>query len=330
MNQVFSTNVSFVLTLLAAIMWGSWMMVTKFKKDYPIAGITFWLYTFSMILIGGISLIVIPRTLDVSFGAFLSENRNIILRIVFSGMLMSAGMYFNLQVISSAGLLLASAISTSIGNVLGVITTLLTEGLPANRSAVLLYAAATLMFISGGIVCNLASDSHDRDIGKPQEKKTLSAKVLLFAVLSAILANGWAMGTSLGTASNFPPIMTCLFMAFGCFLSIAIICAITFTRNRQWKQVLCMGHASRRPILLGAIAACCHYGGNLISLYCMPALSATLSFLLGRVYCVITIIWGLLFKEFAGSSRKTAWLLFAGLFINILALAILGFYTVNT
>ena len=43
----------------------------------------------------------------------------------------------------------------------------------------------------------------------------------------------------------------------------------------------------------------------------------------------ITILWGLAFREFAGSSKKTAFLLGLGLFINVMALVVLGIYTVN-
>ena len=51
MTTYFSTPAAVVLTLLAAAMWGSWMQVVKWRKDYPIAGIAFWLYMFSFILV---------------------------------------------------------------------------------------------------------------------------------------------------------------------------------------------------------------------------------------------------------------------------------------
>lgn len=324
-----STTTALILTVFSAVMWGSWMLVVKFKKDYPITGIAFLLYSFSLLLIGTVTWIAVRGGVVDNFFKYSSDHARTIMKIIFSGMLMSCGMYFNLEVISSAGLLLSSAISTSLANVMGVFTTLTTEGAPDNPWALTLYILVTLMFIAGGIICNLASGSHDRDIGKPAEKKTITLKVLFYAVLSAILINGWAMGTATGTADNVPPIITCFYMALGSFISIAVLCGVAFTKRGQWKQVLCLGDYPKKPLLFGLIAAFCHYGGNLISLYCMPKLSATLSFLLGRVYGVVTILWGLAFREFANSSRKTIILLATGVLLNLLALLLLGYYSIH-
>lgn len=326
MAQYFSTDISLILTLIAAVMWGSWMMVMKFRKDYPVEGIVFLLYTFSFLLIGAVTLILAPKLLPQGLDGIVSQSGDIVIYIVFSGALMSCGMYFNLQVISAAGLLMATAISTSLANVLGIVTTLLTESAPDKVGAIPLYLFVTLLFIAGALVCNMASDSRDRDLGKPAGKRTMSIKMLLYAVLSAILINGWAQGTAAGTANDIPPIATCFFMALGSFLSVLIICSITFTRKHQWRQVLCIDKAPKKPMLLGAIAAVCHYGGNLLSLYSMTALSASVSFLLGRVYGVITILWGLVFREFAGSSKRTKTLLTIGVALNIVAILILAWF----
>ena len=79
--------------------------------------------------------------------------------------------------------------------------------------------------------------------------------------------------------------------------------------------------------MLALISAFCHYGGNLISIYSMPALSATVSFLFGRISTLVTVLWGLYYREFAGTSRKTKLLLLAGILLFFTAVAVLGYYT---
>lgn len=327
MTTYFSTGVSVMLTILAAVMWGSWMIVTKYRKDYPISGIVFWLYTFSFILIGACTILLAPSMVPGGLWHTTQENWPVILEIIFAGALMSLGMMFNLYVIGATGLLLATAVSSAVANVLGLVTSLFTEGVPDQPGAVLLFALVTLLFIAGGFVCNSAAQNHDKDVHKTTDKKSMTFKIFVYAILSAILINGWAMGTSNGTAHEFPPILTCFYMSLGSFISILIVCAVMFTKNKQWKQVLCLRGYPKMPLLLGAIAAVCHYGGNLISLFSMPALSATLSFLLGRIYTLISIVWGLIYKEFEGAKRKTVILLSIGIALNILALLLLGVYT---
>ena len=125
---------------------------------------------------------------------------------------------------------------------------------------------------------------------------------------------------------GFTPVLTCFFMAVGSFLSVLLVTGYLFSKNRQWKQVLAIGE-SKKPILLSAIAAICHYGGNLISIYSMPALSATVSFLFGRVSTLVTVLWGLFYKEFDNTSRKTKLWLASGIGLFIVAVLILAYYT---
>lgn len=91
---------------------------------------------------------------------------------------------------------------------------------------------------------------------------------------------------------------------------------------------MCVG-SSKQPLLLGAVSAFCHYGGNLISIYAMPVLSATLSFLFGRTSNVWTYLWGLFYGEFAGSRRKTMLVLSFGIFLYIAGTLLLAVFNYN-
>lgn len=325
METYFSLEMSMFLTLLAAAMWGSWMQIQKHLHGYPIAGVIFWLYTFSFILIWAITLIVSPFLLDRSILETSLENIDTVLTILVGGGLMSMGLYSSLVVIGKVGLLLSTTISGGIGILLGVFTSLAEEGLPKDEVALTLIIVSMVILIAAGFVCALASASRDKDHKIKTKSRTISVTVILLMLFTAILQNGWSMGTAAGTARGFAPVLTCAYMATGSFLSVAVITGISFTRKKQWKIVFAVG-GRKTPILMSAVAAVCHYGGNLMSIYSMPALSATISFLLGKSANVWTIFWGMYYKEFSGISRKTRILLWSGIGLYFVGIVVLGIY----
>lgn len=325
METYFSLEMSMFLTLLAAAMWGSWMQIQKHLHGYPIAGVIFWLYTFSFILIWAITLIVSPFLLDRSILETSLENIDTVLTILVGGGLMSMGLYSSLVVIGKVGLLLSTTISGGIGILLGVFTSLAEEGIPKDEVALTLIIVSMVILIAAGFVCALASASRDKDHKIKTKSRTISVTVILLMLFTAILQNGWSMGTAAGTARGFAPVLTCAYMATGSFLSVAVITGISFTRKKQWKIVFAVGER-KTPILMSAVAAVCHYGGNLMSIYSMPALSATISFLLGKSANVWTIFWGMYYKEFSGISRKTRILLWSGIGLYFVGIVVLGIY----
>lgn len=328
----FSVPAATVLTLLAAAMWGSWMQVVKHRKDYPITGIVFLLYTFSLILVWSVTLILTPILLPEGIIQATRNAPSVVWEILLGGAMMSMGLYISLQVMGKVGLLLSTAISGAVGSILGIFTSLVKEGLSDSPYALPLVLGCTVIFIAAAFVCNYAAVLRDRDragTGKEAGKGgPVTAKIVFLMLLSAFLTNGWSIGTASGTASGFPPVLTCAYMATGSFLSVLVVCGAGFTKNKQWKQVLCIG-CSKRPLLLGAVSAFCHYGGNLISIYAMPALSATLSFLFGRTSNVWTYLWGLLYREFSGSKRRTMAVLFLGMLLYIIGTLLLAVFNYN-
>lgn len=322
----FSLGTAIFLTIIAAGMWGSWMQVVKFLKGYPMEGLVFWLYTFSLILVWAVTLVMAPRVLDESIISLTGENIGIVVKILISGGMMSLGLYCNLTVIGSVGLVLSTTISGGVGTVLGVLTSIFEEGLPENSRVVILLALTVIIVIAAGFLSAFASKSRDEDHQRDQEKEKNGQKVTVKLVglmlLSAILTNGWSMGTATGTAAGFPPILTCAYMATGSFLSVAVLSVIMFTLRKQWREVLCIG-TSKMPVFLSAVSAFCHYGGNIISIYSMPMISATVSFLLGRSSALWTIFWGMLYREFSHTSRKTKILLYSSIVLYFFGIALL-------
>ncbi len=334
MNMYFSVPTATFLTLLAAFLWGSWMQVVKHLKKYPVGGLVFWLYSFSLVLVYAVTLIASPFLLPDGLWQALTAAPRANLEILFGGFIMSLGLYVSLTLMSNVGLLLTTAITGAAGSVIGVLTSVMKEGLPNIPNAVALIVIATIIYIIAGQLCNVAAKMRDEDVAEAEGKKDykakgkVTAKVIFLALLNVFLTNGWSIGTATGTANNIPPIITAFYMVTGSFLSILIVSLIQFTRKKQWKEVLCIGE-SKKPILLGLISASCHYGGNLISIYSMPVLSATMSFLYGRTATIWTYFWGLFYGEFKGSKRKTVVVLVVGLLLYFVGTAIIGVITLS-
>lgn len=336
MAPYFSPAVAIALTLFAAAMWGSWMQVVKHLKDYPISGLIFWLYTMSFIFVWGVTLVLKPTLLPEGIIAASAGKWNLILQIVLGGAMMSIGMYISLEVIGKVGLLLSTVINAAVGSLLGIFTSISKEGLPDKPAALPLIIGITVVFVLAGYICNVAAKMRDndridagkQDLSKTRGNETVTLRVILMMLLSAFLVNGWSIGTATGTASGLPPILTCAYIASGSFISILIFCGIQFTVKRQWKTVLCIG-TKKKPLLLSAISAFCHYGGNLIAIYSMPAISATMSFLFGRSSNVWTYFWGLAYGEFSNSKKKTYAVLAIGILLYFIGVLLLGIFTLS-
>ncbi len=327
----FSVPVAMFMTLFAAALWGSWMQVIKYKKNYPIVGIVFWLYAFSFLLVWGVTFALSKTLLPNGIMSAIEGNGSTLFTIFAGGVMMSTGMYISLVVMDNIGMLLSTTISGATGSVLGIATTIFNEGLPDKPNSLLLIVIIAIIFFLASFVCTLASNNCAADrirnaggtVAKP--KSVLTRKILVLVLINSILMNGWPMGTSAGTAAGIPPILVCAILVSGCFFGIAALSAFVFTKNKLWKVAFCIGDR-KMPLILSAISALCHWGGNMISIYAMPVLSATMSFLFGRTAGVWTYFWGFYHKEFAGSSKKTLLILSGGIGLYFLGLAVLFIY----
>ena len=332
MNTIyFSTGWAIALTLLAAAMWGGWMQVVKHIGSYPVSGLVFLLYTIAFFIVWGLTFALAPVLIPEGLIEATRANLPVLPKLLLGGGMMSVGILLSLKVLGRIGLLLATTLSGAIGSILGVATSLAEEGIPNTPGAVVLIIITTATFILAGFVCSMAASIRDRDRAETEGidvksiKTQVSAGIVALSVLSTFLINGWSVGTAAGTAAGTPPILTAAFLATGSFISIAVYCGIRHTIKKEWPAVFCIGQ-SKKPLLFSIIAAFCHYGGNLLSIYAMPVLSATLSFLFGRTLNVWGYFWGFYYKEFAGSKRRTKAILYFGILMFFIGLGLLGFF----
>jgi len=336
MNHYFSPAVAILLTLFAAVLWGSWMQVVKHLRKFPIEGLVFYLYIFSFLLVWVITLILAPLLIPEGLSHFIAGKERVVIEILLGGSMMSIGMMFSLTVMRDIGLLLATALSGSIASILGILTSIMKEGLPSDPCAVPVIVTTSVIFLAASLLCNYASQLRERDLYGAQRKddesqnKTsyrVTFRTIIFILISSVLVNGWSIGVATGTANSFPPVLTCALMVTGSLASILIYSSIRFTIKKMWPTILCVG-TTKKPILFGLITGVCHYGGNLISIYAMPVISATLSFLFGRTASVWTFVWGISYGEFKGVSKKTAMILSLGIALYFAGIVLLGIYSI--
>ena len=274
----------------------------------------FWLYAFSFVFIWIITLILAPYLLPEGIVAASKAYLDIIPRVILGGAMMSMGIFCNVTVIRDVGMILSTTVSSGVGVILGIITSIIEEGIP--EKGIGLIILISIVYIVGAITSAYASYMRNIDRGIKNSRNTITLRILILMLMAAFLTNGWSIGVAAGTANGIPPILTCAYMATGSFISVLILSLFYFSYKKMWSTVLCLNE-DKKPLIYGVICGACHYGGNLISIYSMPALTATISFLLGRTSSLWTIFWGMYYKEFAGISRKTKILLASsiGLFI---------------
>lgn len=312
-------------------MWGSWMQIVKLKKNYPIMGIAFFLYMFSFILVWGITLVLSPKLLPEGLGAAIAGSTDVMWEIMLGGAMMSVGLFFSLTVMAELGLMLATTLSGTITSIMGILTNISKEGLPDNPLALPLIIATTVVFLLASYICSKASSmcAEDRNSAAggtaTKVKSKITMKMVVFIIIQSILANGWASGTATGTAAGLQPILTCAYMVTGSALSMLVVGLVVFTYKKMWKTVLCIG-SSKLPLILSALSSVCHYGGNVLSIYSMPVISATLSFLFGKTSTIWTYFWGMFYGEFKGAKKKTLITLAVGLAMYFGGLGLLFVY----
>lgn len=306
------------VTLFAAAMWGSWMQIIRRCPDYPVYGTTLVLYAAAFAALCIACAACAGRLFPQGLAAYVRAHRQQILQIAFGGGAAALGVITSLSLMRNAGLAVGTAVSGAAGSITGVLVAVAREGLPRIAHAPLALAACTVVTVAAGVLCSMAS-------GVRKEKNRAGAENILLLCAFVVLSNGYIYGTSAGTSAGMHPLAVCTFLCFGAFVAAGVLGGIVITAKREWKTVLCVG-ASKKPLVYAAAAAVCHYGGNFLSILCMPVLSATLSFLIGRSANLWTIFFGIAMGEFRGAGKRPRLLLAAGIALYAAGVLMIAFF----
>lgn len=315
------TETAILLSLLAALMWGTWFISLKYINDYPLEAFYITLFLTSMILVWCVGFILDGNALIDNIKSVWNQDKSRILITLVCGFLYVAGMQLSLRVMKIIGLSLSQPLQASINLIVGTIISGLIGGVPENMTferiliTVVFLIMAIFLTMTAGNIRNKAQEEKHVETGLSRDKKTVK-KAITILVISSAFVPAYSTGLSYGLKSITQPngMAVMPFMAMlctGAFISAMLICGITLTVKKQWHVFKKAGFRIHK---LGILSGIAHYGGNIIHTFATRNLSSVISWPLGITSGLWTQMWGLVYGEFKGAPKKAYFYLFAGLF----------------
>ncbi len=313
------------LTLFASALWGSWMQSVKHLKDFPIPAFVMVVYTSSLIVVW--SILFIFKSYFVPLGIIneLKANANLAILVVVCGMFFSLGMLLSITNVSNVGLILVTSVSSIMSTILGLLVSLFFGGLPSSISIVYVMTSVLVMLFAG-FLSQYAGVLRDRDLNKISDGEIGSRKYILYIILANILLTSYVIGYSTGTRTSlnpegFAPLLCVGLLAIGSFIGALFSTTIMlYTSDRLGVY---FEKRYKKQIYLGVGSGVFHYGGNILNIIGIPFLSAPISFLIGKSSEFWSYLWGHIYGEFSGSSKKTMIVLYSGFLLFIVGVLIL-------
>lgn len=318
-----STGVAIFMSLSAAFMWGSWFISLKYLKNYPIDGFYITLFTTSVIFVWSVGFILDGPTLLRNIRDVAAVDPSRIWVSVLCGMLYVIGMRISLYVMSTIGLSLSQPIQSSISILAGTTVSALVGGMPEGLTPARLITATILLL--GAVLLSMLAGNMKTRSEKAISESTIKfdnkalLKSLGLITFSSAFTPAYTFGLSYGLQSvtqekGLAVLPYMALLASGAFIGAVFATGIPLTVKKQWGIVL------RAPFSIhkfGIISGLAHYGGNIIHTFATAFLSSAVSWPLGVTSGLWTQVWGLVYGEFRGASRKIYLTLFAGIILYL-------------
>ena len=323
-----SQGFAIFMILFTTFMWGSWFQCIKHLGKLPIHGFMLWLYTFSFVIVWAFMLIFGRFFITVNIWDAVMAQKGTALLVIICGAIFAIGVQLQMAVVKRVGIILATSISSSCSIIIGTIISAIFGGLPEKFSG-LLMAVACACIIVAAVTCQLAGKRRNEEKGDIVDDVKFEPKMVVALLCIAIfLAPTYPLAMAVGVkteynSTGFEPLLTVALLAVGSLIGSWAFASVVLTKRKEWKATL----MPERKIGIGmaAIAAFCHYGGNIIHTIAIPSVSAAIAWPMGTTSSVWSYLWGLLYKEFKGASKKTYVMLFSGIvlfFVGVFLLAI--------
>ncbi len=200
-----------------------------------------------------------------------------------------------------------------------------------------------LICLTGIAVAGWAGISKERELSEDQKKETIKEFnfkkgvwiALVCGIMSACFAFGIAAGkpiaenaAKLGTASLWVNSPVFILIMAGGFTTNLIWCLYLNVKNHSLKDYIHGGDASLfQNYFFSSLAGIIWYfqfmfygmGTTKMGRYDFSSWTIHMAFII-----VFSNIWGLIFREWKGSSRRTLSIIFTGIFVLILSACIIG------
>ncbi|MCX6867001.1 MAG: L-rhamnose/proton symporter RhaT [Verrucomicrobia bacterium] len=202
---------------------------------------------------------------------------------------------------------------------------------------------SVVVCLVGIAVCGWAGLAKERELSQEQKKESIGefdfkkgmVVALLCGIMSACFAFGIEAGKpiadqalAVGANANFVNNLVCMLILVGGALSNFVWCVILNLKNRTLKEY----YGSRDVSLLSnyllcALAGAVAYLGFMFYGMCAPKMGKC-DFASWSIYMALIIafsnIWGLLFREWKGSGKRTLMIIFGGIITLIASVGIAG------
>jgi len=331
-SPTLTTGAAVAMSLTAAFMWGSWFISLKYLKNYPLDGFYLTLFTTSIVFVWGVGLILDGPALLENMRQVAQVDPSRIWITLVCGALYVLGMRISLYVFSTIGLSLAQPIQSSIGILFGTLVSALVGGIPAGLTPQRL-VLATFFLTAAVVLSMLAGNMKTRSLAAVEmstvkfSNNQLWRSLGLIAFSSAFTpAYTFALSYGLHSITQENGLAVLPFMALlatGAFIGALIATGIPLTVKKQWGIVF------RAPFSIhkfGIISGLAHYGGNIIHTFGTAFLSSAVSWPLGVTSGLWTQVWGLVYGEFRGASRKIFVTLWTGILLYLVGAYLIAFH----
>jgi hypothetical protein len=316
-----SSGIAVFMVLIAASMWGTWFISLKYLKDYPIDGFYLTLFTTSILFVWTVGFLLDGKALLQNMKDVFAADPSRIYVVLVSGVIYVIGMRVTLHVFSTIGLSLTTQIQSSIGILISTGVAAVVGGVPEGYSIGTIFLASFILI--GALLLSMRSGSlrvkSQKDVIEKNELQftILDIKKSIFLILfTSIISPAYIFSLSYSlksiTQSNGLAVMPYMaLLASGAFIGSMIASGSILTKRKQWKQIFQAPFSIHK---FGIISGIFHYGGNIIHSFASAFLSTVIAFPLAMLGGLVTQMWGLLYGEYKGSSRKAYYYL-AGSFI---------------
>jgi hypothetical protein len=312
-----TTNIAIYSTLFAAFLWGSWAVLIKHLKGYPVDGFFLTIFVFSLIFVWGVGFVVDRANLIWDIKAVYSADPLRLWVTLICGALYVGGLRLTLLVYGRIGLTLAQPIQLSINIVFATLFSAAFGGV-IQELVIARITLATFILLSAVAISLLAGkqrmDHQNSDDFKSKLRFNMKDLWICVGIMIAAAAISpiYSFAISYGVHSTARPggFGVLPFMALlssGAFVGALLISGIVLSKNKRWREVF---DAPLLPHLSGMVAGLCHFGGNIINIIATASLSSIIAWPLSATYGLWGLFWGLVHGEFRGSGRRSYFLLF--------------------
>ena len=320
--------------IFVTFLWGSWFQTVKHLGNFPVHAFISVMYGISVIIVWAAIGLLGKQMIPSGIFSEISSSPGLTLAILGCGIVFGIAMQMHLTVVKRIGLILSTSVSATCAILGGTIISVLFAGIPEGVSVVSLFVASVLLILAT-ITCQYAGICRDREKKKVDEKKQSRGQdILLLAFINLILMSSYPLANSIGLRSALNPdgfsSLTCMgILVIGAFAGSSLFTLILLCWEKESVAEIMAMIPLGKLFVLAAIAAFCHFGGNVLHAIFAPVVSVAIATVIGNSYHCWSYIWGLIYGEFKGTSKKTYAILFGGILLFVAGVILLSFNSVS-